>query len=83
MMLMILYYRNKLLPHVQACVECYTSDWTVVKYQSRHLSSSFGPKINIPKPLNPSPKQEFEVDLQATPSECNSEIGNDSHFSFL
>ncbi|KAK9712392.1 C2 domain in Dock180 and Zizimin protein [Popillia japonica] len=65
---------DKLLPHVQACVECYTSDWKVVKFQSRHLSSSSGPRINIPKPLNPSPKQEFEIDLQATTSECNSEI---------
>lgn len=63
-------------PHVQACVECYRSNWNVVRYNHRSLSSSVSSRSNLSKTLEPSPKQEFEVDFQATPSEANSEIGN-------
>lgn len=69
-------FRESLTPHVQTCIRCYTSDWHVVKYQHRLLSSSAGNRQSIPKPLYPSPRQEFEIDFQQqTPSESTSELG--------
>ncbi|CAH0558208.1 unnamed protein product [Brassicogethes aeneus] len=61
-------------PHVQSCVECYKSNWKVVRYNHRTLSSSVSNRSNLSKTLEPSPKQEFEVDFQAAPSEATSEI---------
>ncbi|KAJ8913567.1 hypothetical protein NQ315_017118 [Exocentrus adspersus] len=63
-----------LLPHVRACVDCYKSHWKIVKYNHRSLSSSISSRSNLSKSLLPTPKQEFEVDFQAPPSESNSEL---------
>ncbi|KAK5645751.1 hypothetical protein RI129_004215 [Pyrocoelia pectoralis] len=65
---------DSLPPHIQACVRCYTSDWHIVRYQHRHLSSSVSNRQTIPKPLYPSPHQEFEVDFQHAPSESTSDL---------
>ncbi|KAL1514145.1 hypothetical protein ABEB36_003452 [Hypothenemus hampei] len=51
-------------PHIQSCVECYRSVWKVIRYTHRHLSSSNGSRLNLTKSIQPSPKQEFEVDFQ-------------------
>ncbi|XP_066258807.1 dedicator of cytokinesis protein 7 [Euwallacea similis] len=69
---------ESLLPHIQSCVECYTSGWKVVRYTHRHLSSSSASRTNISKSLQPSPKQEFEVDFQVS-SEIDSELDATSH----
>lgn len=58
---------------MQACVECYTSNWKVVRYNHRNLSSSVSVRLNPSKSLQPSPKQEFEVDFQPSNFEPNSE----------
>ncbi|KAH1008877.1 hypothetical protein HUJ05_009380 [Dendroctonus ponderosae] len=64
---------DSLSPHVQACVDCYKSVWKVVRYNHRQLSGSSSSRSNLAKSLQPSPKQEFEVDFQVT-SETNSEL---------
>lgn len=71
----ILYFRDSLPPHVQSCVRCYTSAWKVVKYQNRSLSSSIGIRGQFSKSLQHSPHQEFEIDFQGLTSETASEIG--------
>lgn len=48
--------------------------WKVVQYTQRHLSSSTTSRANLSKTIQPSPKQEFEVDFQPS-SETNSDIG--------
>lgn len=53
-------------PHIQSCVECYTSDWKVVRYNHRVLSSSVSSRSFLNKKLQPSPKQEYEVDFQVS-----------------
>lgn len=68
-------YSELLSPHVQACVRCYTSNWKVVRYNYRYLSSSVGCKTIQAKLQTTSVKQEFEVDFQGAPSETNSELG--------
>lgn len=68
-------FSEMLPPHVQTCVRCYTADWKMVRYQFRALSSSTATKICVPRTLQSSPKQEFEIDFQGTPSEASSEIG--------
>lgn len=55
-------------------MECYKSVWKVVCYNHRQLSSSSSSRSNLGKSLQPSPKQEFEIDFQAA-SETNSELG--------
>ncbi|KAJ8985495.1 hypothetical protein NQ317_015034 [Molorchus minor] len=65
---------ENLPPHIRSCVECYKSNWKVVRYNHRSLSSSISSSSNLSKTIQPTPKQEFEVDFQATPSEANSEI---------
>lgn len=67
--------RESLPPHVQACVECYKSGWKVVRYNHRSLSSSTSSRSNLSKTIQPSPKQEYEVDFQMAPSEASSELG--------
>lgn len=70
-------YREVLFPHVQACVKCYKSNWKVVKYNHRSLSSSVSSRLNLSKTISiMTPKQEFEVDFQGLPSESSSELGN-------
>ncbi|XP_017773052.1 PREDICTED: dedicator of cytokinesis protein 7 [Nicrophorus vespilloides] len=64
---------DNLSPHVQACVRCYTSDWQVIRYQHRNLSSSVGNRASIARPNQSSPRQEFETDFQGAPSETCSE----------
>ncbi|XP_076269946.1 dedicator of cytokinesis isoform X1 [Rhynchophorus ferrugineus] len=64
---------DSLPPHVQTCVGCYKSVWKVVHYTQRHLSSSTTSRANLSKTIQPSPKQEFEVDFQPS-SEANSDI---------
>jgi hypothetical protein len=60
-------------PHVQSCVKCYTSNWKVVRYNHRNLSSSVASRTNLSKSLQPSPKQEFEIDFQPNNFETTSE----------
>lgn len=50
-----------------------------MRYQFRALSSSTGTKTIVPRTLQSSPKQEFEIDFQGPPSEATSEIGMDIH----
>lgn len=69
-----------LSPHVQACVRCYTSNWKVVRYNYRYLSSSVGCKTLQAKLQSTVVKQEFEVDFQGVTSETNSELGKKKHF---
>ncbi|XP_044752960.1 dedicator of cytokinesis protein 7 [Coccinella septempunctata] len=65
-------------PHVQSCIECYTSDWKVVRYNHRALSSSVASKNTSCKTVQPSPKQEFEVDFQVQSVDTHSEIDSNS-----
>ncbi|CAG9858416.1 unnamed protein product [Phyllotreta striolata] len=68
-------------PHVQTCIECYKACWKVVRYNNRGYSSSVSSRSNLCKELPPTPKQEFEVDFQVAPSDCNSESDLGSHSS--
>ncbi|XP_056642383.1 dedicator of cytokinesis protein 7 [Diorhabda sublineata] len=72
---------DTLPPHVQTCVECYKSCWKIIRYNSRSYSSSVSSRSNLCKELPLTPKQEFEVDFQAPPSESSSEIDLTSHSS--
>lgn len=69
------FFSEILLPHVQSCVECYKSNWKVIRYNHRSLSSSVSSRSNLSKTLSVTPKQEFEVDFQGLPSESSSELG--------
>lgn len=68
-------HRELLSSHVQACVRCYTSNWKVVRYNYRYLSSSVGCKAIQTKLQSTSVKQEFEVDFQGTITDNTSELG--------
>lgn len=68
-------FSNSLLPHVQACVRCYTSNWKVIRYNYRYLSSSVSNKLLYSKVPQPSIRQEFEVDFQGVPSDSINELG--------
>ncbi|CAG9827394.1 unnamed protein product [Diabrotica balteata] len=72
---------DTLPPHIQTCIECYKSFWKIVRYNNRSYSSSISSRSNLCKELPPTPKQEFEVDFQAPPSEASSELDLTSHSS--
>lgn len=63
------------MPHVQACVCCYTSDWKVVNYQYRQYSSSVATRICSPHHtiIHSSPRQEFEIDFQTSTEPSDTE----------
>ncbi|KAF5303063.1 hypothetical protein FQR65_LT08392 [Abscondita terminalis] len=65
---------DSLPPHVQTGIRCYTSDWHMIRYQYRYLSSSSCSRQSILKPSYPSPRQEFEIDFQSQPSDCVSDL---------
>lgn len=52
-------------PNVQNCVECYTSDYVIVRRKHQHLSSSVRTRDESEERLNiidTTPAQEFEID---------------------
>jgi hypothetical protein len=56
-------YRDKLDPSVQNCVDCYTSDWVVVKRRYQHHSSSIRTREDLELGQDENlPRQEFEFD---------------------
>nr|CAH7724340.1 unnamed protein product [Callosobruchus chinensis] len=65
---------NFLPPHVQSCVECYKSNWKVVRYNHRTFSSSVSSRFNLYKVIPSALKQEYEVDLQGVPIDTGSEL---------
>ncbi len=60
--------RDKLDANVQSCVECYTSDFVVVRRKHLHFSSSSRTRTPAEEEeerlriLDVTPQQEFEVD---------------------
>lgn len=69
MILIFQNFRFDLSLHVQDCVRSYTSDWIVIRYNYRHLSSSFHIRDRCESRQtlkSVTPHQEFEVDYEET-----------------
>jgi hypothetical protein len=56
-------FRDKLDASVKNCVDCYTSDWVVVKRRYQHHSSSVQTRADLDIGQDENlPRQEFEYD---------------------
>ena len=74
----VLFFSDTLDATVQNCVDCYTSDWVVVKRRYHNFSSSVRPREELEDRLNTEAentmRHEFEVD--DTPPDGSPEYDN-------
>ena len=66
---MSLVFSDKLDPSVKNCVDCYNSDWVVVKRRYQHHSSAVRTREDLELGQDENlPRQEFEFDDSPEPS---------------